>query len=326
VEVDDVRALVDALDAFFSHLAAVSWAPVGIAVVLHVVRLACRVRAWQNIVRAAYPRARVRFRSMFGAYVAGVGVNSIAPARGGDVVKLYIAHRRVEGARYPTLASTLLAETVLDMMVAGVLFLWAVQQGVLPGVPDLPGLPAFDWSFVVRHPQLAAVLGSVLLAAVLIAVAHAQRHVQAFWAQVKDGLVILRDRRAYLTQVATWQLASWGARISTVVFFLQAFHLDSSPRTALTVIVVMSLSTLLPFTPGGVGTQQAVLAFVLAGTASTSAVLSFSIGMQVVITVVNVALGFAAIGLMLRTLRWRRHARGPGDEALNAERAAEPSR
>ena len=38
---------------------------------------------------------------------------------------------------------------------------------------------------------------------------------------------------------------------------------------------------------------------------SKTAVLSFSVGMQFAATVLNVVLGFAAILLMLRTLRWR---------------------
>ena len=39
------------------------------------------------------------YRSVLGAYVAGVGVNSIAPARGGDVVKLYLVRQPDPGTR-----------------------------------------------------------------------------------------------------------------------------------------------------------------------------------------------------------------------------------
>ena len=42
----------------------------------------------------------------FGAYLAGVGVNSIVPGRAGDLVKIYLVHRRVEETTYTTLAST----------------------------------------------------------------------------------------------------------------------------------------------------------------------------------------------------------------------------
>lgn len=322
---DDVRALLRAFEAFFEHVASVSWAPLGIAVCLHLLRLTFRVRAWQNILAAAHPGVEVPFAGIFGAYVAGVGVNALTPARGGDVVKLYLAKRRVDGSAYPTLGSTLLVETLFDFVVAAALFIWAIQAGLLPGVPELPALPAFDWTFVIEHPELSAILGSVLLGALILGVTWASRHVRAFSERVRQGFAILQDRRAFATQVVSWQLLSWIARVATVFFFLRAFHVEATLKTALAVIVVQSLSTLLPFTPGGIGTQQAVLLFVLAGTATRSAVLSFSIGMHFVILVINAALGFAAIGLMLGTFRWRRHAESARDGLANGEQAPEPS-
>jgi hypothetical protein len=45
---------------------------------------------------------------------------------------------------------------------------------------------------------------------------------------------------------------------------------------------------------------------VLSGEATASALLSLSVGMRLTLTVVNVALGFLALFLMLRTLRFRR--------------------
>ena len=60
-----------------------------------------------------------------GAYVAGVGVNAIAPARAGDVVKLYLVRHRIAGSAYPTLASSLVVETLFDFVAAGSIFIWA---------------------------------------------------------------------------------------------------------------------------------------------------------------------------------------------------------
>jgi uncharacterized membrane protein YbhN (UPF0104 family) len=69
--------------------------------------------------------------------------------------------------------------------------------------------------------------------------------------------------------------------------------------------VTQSLSTILPLTPAGIGTEQGLLVYVFSGTASASKVLSFSVGMKLVLMTVNLVLGFGAIALMLRTLRWR---------------------
>lgn len=315
---DDVRAFVDAAEAFFGHLAAVSGGALFLAILLNVLRLIFRVRAWQNIIRASYPGQPVRYWSVFGAYMAGVGVNAITPARGGDIVKVYLAKQRLPAASYPTLGSTLIVETLFDVVVALVLFLAAIQIGLLPGIPDLPGLPAFDWSFVAAHPRLAVILACVLVGGAILLVSWASRHVVAFREKVRQGFVALEDRETFLKQVVSWQAASWIARMLSVYFFLEAFHIPATAETVLAVLVVQGLSTMLPFTPGGAGTQQAVLVFALSGTASRSAVLSFSVGMQLATVAVNVAIGFAAIALMLGTVRWRDHVRrdpgGPSGE------------
>ena len=318
---DDVRAFVDAFEAFVRHLAGVSFGALALALLLHVARLVFRVRGWENILRAAYPGTPIRFRSVFGAYVAGVGVNAIAPARGGDAVKLYLARHRIEGSSYPTLGSTLVVETLFDFVVASVLLLVALERGLLPGLPDLPGLPAFDWSFIVEHPRIAAVLACVLLAGLILLVTWASGHVVAFREKVTQGFAILGDWRVFGARVVSWQAASWVMRVASVYWFLEAFHIPATFETVLAVLVVQGLATTLPFTPGGAGTQQAVLVFALGGTAARSAVLSFSVGMQLATIAVNVALGFAAIALMLGTVRWRERVLAP-DEGLTTPASA----
>ena len=306
---EDVHAFLDACQAFFDTIASVAFGPLLLAVSLHVVKLLLRGRAWQNILRASYPEARVPYWSVFGSYMAGVGVNSIMPARGGDVVKLYLVRHRVSGSSYPTLASSLVVETLFDFVVASVLFLWALKLGLLPGVPDLPSLPAFDWSFVIVHPVIATFLGCVLLGLAFVGAVWASHRVNEFKEKLALGFVILHDWRAFLTGVVAWQAGSWLARGASVYFFLEAFHIPASVQATVTVLVVQGLSTLLPFTPGGVGTQQAVLVFAFSGTAAASTVLGFSVGMQLVTTAANIILGFGAIVIMLRTLRWRDHVK-----------------
>jgi uncharacterized membrane protein YbhN (UPF0104 family) len=317
--VDDVRSFLDASQAFFEALAAVGWGALGLAVAFHILRLLLRGRGWQNILRASYPGAHIAYWPTFGAYAAGVGVNAVVPARAGDVVKLYLAkHQVVKESSYPTLASTLVVETLFDFVFATALFLWALQAGLLPGTPDLPSLRAFDWSFVVEHPQISAFVGSVLLGAAILLVAWASRQVTAFKEKVTRGFAILGDWRAYLQQVVLWQAASWAARIASTFCFLRAFHVDATVETTMAVLVVQGLSTMLPFTPGGAGTQQAVVVFSLGGAAARSTILAFAFGQQLVVTIVNVALGAGALLVMLHTLRWRRHVAGVEEEIATA--------
>jgi uncharacterized membrane protein YbhN (UPF0104 family) len=298
-----VDAVVDAIRVFFEHLAAVQWRPLAIALGLHLLRLVLRTLGWRSIIAAAYPNERVRWRTVLGAYFAGVGVNAITPARGGDIVKLYLVKRGVPGSSYATLAATLVVETMFDFVVAGLLLLWAIQQGVLPGFSVLERLPSFDWAWFVRHPRLTLALGILV---VLIAIVVASRATKAFRHRFAEGFAVLRTPRKYVTGVVSWQAASWACRIASTYFFLRAFGLHPELRDAFVVQVVQSLATLLPFTPGGIGTEQGLLVYAFRGESPATAVVSFSVGMHLAIVAVNVALGFAALALMIRTLRWRR--------------------
>jgi uncharacterized membrane protein YbhN (UPF0104 family) len=301
-----VGAFFHAVHVFFSHLAAVGWTALALGLACHFLKIVVRTIAWRNILAAAFPESRVRWRPIFGAYVAGVGVNSIAPARGGDLVKLYLAKRAIERSTYPTLGATLIVETLFDTVAATGFLLWALTLGVLPGFDVLPDLPSVDWTWVLRHSTLAAIVGALVLLALLTVLSWAALHVAEFWRRVARGFAILRPPSRYLLGVATWQALSWVLRIASIWWFLRAFHVPATVHNALLVQVVQSLSTLLPFSPGGAGTQQGLLVFVFRGRLSATRLLSFSVGMNLAQTVVNVALGFGAIFLAFRTLRWRR--------------------
>jgi uncharacterized membrane protein YbhN (UPF0104 family) len=261
-------------------------------------------------------------RTIAGAYLSGVGVNAIIPARAGDVLKLYLVHDRVPGTTYPTLGATLIVETLLDTVVAGAILAWALTIGVLPGLDVLPHLPQVDWSWPLNHKREAAIIAAVWIAVLAMFAVIGIRRAREFKARVRQGFAIFGTRWAYVTQVATWQLLSWGFRVASVYFFLKAFTVPATLHNALLVLVVQSLSTLFPFTPGGVGTQQGLLVYVFnrAGTGiAGTLLLSFSIGMYIAVTIENVVIGFIALFLMVGSLRWKRvvpdeeeaYARGP---------------
>jgi len=292
-----------AVRVFFDHLAAVSWAALGIALALHFAKVAVRTIAWRNILRAAYPQTRVPLRPIFGAYVAGVGVNSIVPGRGGDLVKLYLVRQKISGTTYTTLASTLFTETLVDLVLAGVIFIWALTQGVLPGLNVLPNLPTFDWGWLLRHGRLTATVVALLVLGAIWFTWWASRHIEGFKQRVGAGFAILRDRPRYMREVASWQLLSWVFRIASLFFFLRAFHVRATVHNALLAQTVDSLATLLPFSPGGAGTKQGLLVYVLRGQASSSQLLAFSVGTNIAIVIFNVVVAAIAVFLMLRTLR-----------------------
>jgi hypothetical protein len=114
-----VDEFVDAVRALGRRIAAVGLPALFGGLCLSSANILARSVAWRNIVRASYPASAVRWRDVAAAVYAGVGTNAVLPARIGDALRLILVHRRVEGAAYPTLASSLIAEGLFDLAVAG---------------------------------------------------------------------------------------------------------------------------------------------------------------------------------------------------------------
>jgi uncharacterized membrane protein YbhN (UPF0104 family) len=302
-----MHELVDAVQTFFSDLAAVEWGAVGIALGFQLLRLFCRSVAWRAIVAAAFPDLRVPLHRVTGAYFAGTGVNAVAPARSGDVVKLVLVKHEVPGTTYTTLTPTLIVETLFDAVVASIVLLWALFAGVLPALDVLPNLPTIDWAWPIQHPRPAIVIATVWTTVIVLLVVIWSRRVRDFKEQIRHGFAILTEPRRFLTEVVTWQALSWMFRIGSVWFFLDAFDIPTTARNVMLVLAVQSLSTLLPFTPGGIGTQQGFLLYAFRNTAvPRSQLVSFSVGMQLATNAFTFVVGLVALLLLARTLRWKR--------------------
>jgi len=301
-----MAAVLDALTVFFDHLAAVNWRPLMLALVFQLAKTLARARAQRNILAAAYPEDEVRMRTVIGASLAGSGVNAFVPARGGDLLRLYLLRRRISGASYPTLVSALLVEMIFDTIASLVLLIWAMQTHALPGLNVVRKLPPIDWFWLFRHPLAALVLAVAALVLGFALGLFAAGRIASFRQRVRQGLSVVRTPGRYLRSVVSWQLLDWVLRIVTIWFFLEAFHIQTGLDSALRVQMSESLSTILPLTPAGIGTEQALIVHVLSGRASSSALLGFSVGMKLVLSVWSALLGAAALVLMVRTLRWQR--------------------
>ena len=87
----------DAVQAFGNHFTEISWGALAIAFALYLGMLLARGRAWQNLLRAAYPEKTVRYDRIAAAYIAGAGLKSFIPAHVGDVVKIFLDKRSIRG-------------------------------------------------------------------------------------------------------------------------------------------------------------------------------------------------------------------------------------
>jgi uncharacterized membrane protein YbhN (UPF0104 family) len=294
-----------AAEAFFDNLAAIGWAALVVALFLWAGMLLARSHGWANALRAAYPRSRVDERFITAAFLAGAGFNAFLPARVGDAVKILLSKKSIPGSSYPAVASSFAVLAPFDTGIGILVLIYALSLGLLPALPEIPDLPAFEIAFWAEHPQLlmffltALGIGAVVLFVILA------RRAEAFWQHIKQGVVILRTPRRYLREVAAWQMVGWLFRFAAFWFFLDAFNIGGSFENVLLVMSVESVAKALPFTPGGAGAQQALLVATLEGP-SRAAVLSFSVGQGLAVAVWAALLGFVSLAVVFRITDWRR--------------------
>jgi len=310
------NSFFNAASAFFEHLSDVRWTPFAIALAFLAGMQLSRAWAWRNVLRAAYPGTPISFLRLAAAYLAGAGINAIVPARAGDVTKVFLVKRQIPHSSYPAVTSSFLVQSIFDMTAGVLVLLYAISQGLLPKPPQLPHLPAFEISFWANHPRTLLIVTGVLLLAIAIGVYYLAHHVRRFWDRVKQGLAILAQPRRYLREVWAWQGIGWLCRFGAFWFFLEAFNIGGSVGSVMLVMSVQAIATIVPFTPGGAGAQQALLVATLTGP-SRAAVLSFSVGTQIAMAAWSVLLGFGAILLVFRTADWRGLIEQAQDEAAS---------
>ena len=301
-------------DEFFDRIGDIGWPAMVLALAFYLAHLLARTRAWQNVLRAAYPKSEVSYAKITASYLAGAGLNSFIPARVGDAVKIFLAKKSIRGSSYPAITSSFFVQSVFDTTAGILVFVFALTQGLLPAAPELPDLPAFEISFWAQNPDLLIFFLTALAIAVVVAFAVLARRAELFWEKVKQGVVILTDIPRYLREVALWQGAGWVMRFFSFWFFLEAFHIGGSFENVMVVMSVQAIATLLPFTPGGAGAQQALLVATLTGPGPI-AVLTYSVGQQIAVAVWAALLGFLALAFVFRTTDWRSLIRSAGQEA-----------
>jgi uncharacterized membrane protein YbhN (UPF0104 family) len=315
-------AFTNAAGQFFSDLAAVHWGALALGLAFFGVNLSLRSRAFFHSLRAAYPATRFQWRRIWGAYVAAVGFNNVVPARGGDVIKLFLSRSSIPGSTYPTVAAAFFVESVFDATVGVLVLIFAFTQGVFPKPPDFSKLGSFDIAYLAEHFRFTLFLITLLGVLALLAFALLSARAKAFWARVRQGVTILTDRPRYLREVAAWQALAWLARAAAFWFLLDAFRVGGSVKNVLLVFAVGQVAGAVPFTPGGAGVQQALLVKVFAANGPPAVIAAYSVGQQIAIAAFTAALGLGAVIFIFR-FRSFREVIDVGRAHRQAERDAE---
>ena len=260
------------------------WAALGAAVLVYAAATVVRGWRWHMILR----HAQIRHRAVdaYGLTVVGYMGNTVLPARGGELLRIFLMSERSSGRRREILGA-ILPERLLDAAALAALFVVLTAAGT--GGAPLGAAPAY----LAAGALIAGVAGLLVYLRLRVA-----GRMQGFADRLRP---VLRASRTLLTATGAMLAAvSIGIWISeAVVFWLVAGSVDVSLSLldALLVVVLASFLALVPSAPGYLGTYDAALLFGL-DSLSVNGGTALSVALMFRF-VVFVPITFAGLGLMV---------------------------
>lgn len=236
-------------------------------VLAYFVTVGLRAWRWQVVIA---PLQSVPWRRLFGVVVLGYLGNNIYPFRIGELLRVWALHRWEKVPAGGALA-TLLVERVFDGLAALALVLIALPLLAWPGVPVQTLLLGTSLLFggllilfvaLALQPERAQRLVAWMTGRFLPA--RWREAVLSMSGRFLQGLAALRSGRQ-VTAVLFLSVLIWLAETAKYWFVLQAFPFTVSFAALMLTNGVVNLATILPSSPGFIGTFDlpiiAVLSF-----------------------------------------------------------------
>jgi uncharacterized protein (TIRG00374 family) len=295
-----VRSLGDEVSHLPAALAAADWRLIPPAILLYFVGVWLRSARW----RLLLPEQSVRTSTLFRALVVGFTVNNLLPLRMGEVARAYLLARWASIPYGATVAS-LLVERVLDGLSLAVLLLVSLLLIPAPGYLLLVGVLA-GGGFLAAATLLA--LAAWRASAVMSVAAFVARFlparvgelVERLAASFARSLALVHDPPR-LARLLGLSLLAWCFELGLFFVLLLSFGLPGGYPLALLVGSAANFATLVPSSPGYVGTFDTVLIGVLRDVAGISAGQAAAYDV-----VVHVAL-FLPVVVVGMLVLWRSH-------------------
>jgi uncharacterized membrane protein YbhN (UPF0104 family) len=277
----------------FGHIGDISPYWLVLALALKTAESAFLALGWRNILRAAYPKANLSFKTAWGASQGGTAINAVTPAQAGTATMIGIFRTSIPGSSVAGVTSATIVQTLFFTAVSVVIVILTAffrPHTVSKGSPaDESGGFFATHRFVIPLILVAAAIVLRLLWPRL------KPKVVNQWHKAKQGAAIFSDWGRYGRGVALPSGASYLCRIGVNVVFMAGFGI---PVTLFTVFLVASshmLSGLFALTPGGVGQTQALDVATLRNYATSGSIAAFSITQDAILTVWNVVLGIVVM-------------------------------
>jgi uncharacterized protein (TIRG00374 family) len=286
------------------ELQSAQYAPLVLAMCVGVVSNVVRAMRW-GVLLGYTPPARLRF--LFTSMMIGYLANNVLPARAGELVRIYVLERKV-GVSKSTSAATVVVERLTDVLVL------LAMVGLLSFFLPLPA--------VIRSGSQIAAAVFIAMAILLLFLAlrgksllrlAAQRvaplshglgqRVQGILERFVDGLSVLRSCRQALF-VLMLTLVIWGIEAVSVGLVMRSLNLSLPWIASLFVLVVLSLSFVIPAAPGAMGTYEFFVVTALTPFAvDGNQAVGLALVLHAVVYVASTAQGL--ICLWAESLSWR---------------------
>lgn len=289
------------LDLLGDVFTAVFWEWVAAAIALNLVSVVVRAVAWRTVIDQAMPPPRPGFRSIFAAFSIGLLGNAALPGRIGELARVAVlANRLPRRGLWATLAGTVFAHRVFDLIVVIGLVLYVVAEAEIP-----------SW---VRTSLVALMALAGFL--ILVSIVSARRYhrspldglgrVRRLVTMARQGLGVMHAPLPAAVAVF-FQALGWLTQFFAVYAAMRAFSIDEALVAAGVVLLVMNVATVFPLWPGNVGLMQAAVALALVpyGIAYAHG-FAFGLGLQAIEASVGVGFGLAFLareGLSFAMLR-----------------------
>ncbi|HEX2685124.1 MAG TPA: lysylphosphatidylglycerol synthase transmembrane domain-containing protein [Kofleriaceae bacterium] len=236
----NVAALGDALRT------AKVW-PLVVAAILNFVCLLGKAVSWRLLLA---PRYKVSVLRLFRYTIAAFAASAIAPARAGEVLRVWALKRR-DGVPAADTTAVAVAEKLLD----GISMLIIVAP--VPWL--LPGLPRWVAGAIAIAAAIAIALFIVLFIAVgrVNAIGRAnETKLRALIRRFIAGMQVLRSPKQVLGAVLVLLLV-WAADLGEVMAVLYAVNIDLGPAAGLLILFTLNLTIMVPSTPAQAGALEA---------------------------------------------------------------------
>ncbi|HEV8229071.1 MAG TPA: lysylphosphatidylglycerol synthase transmembrane domain-containing protein [Candidatus Limnocylindria bacterium] len=227
---------------------------VGVALVVYYLTFPLRAARWARLLREG--GAAVGWRDLLRILLLGWFVNSLVPAKLGDLYRSYLVKRRF-GISLSRTVGVVVAERLLDLIV--VFGLLVVGGYVAFGRTILPDL----WIVYVTGAVLGLLIALGLFGIYAIGPKVARffpREVRRIGRLFREG--VLHSFRA-LPFAGPMTLLIWAAEAARLLFVLAALGLALPASGVVFVAVATSLLTTVPLTPAGFGFVEIAMVYVL---------------------------------------------------------------